>query len=48
MGRRRLGCRGRKREAEGDCVDWAENKERKKKQLCIFETNSNNSIQTQI
>ena len=26
----------------------AENKERKKKWLCIFETDSNNSIQTQI
>ena len=47
---RSLGRGRRKKERERE-VGWAgraENKGRKKKRLCIFETKSNNSIQTQI
>ena len=44
-----LGEKGKKKEREkGRWAGWAEIKGRKKKRLCIFETNSNNSIQTQI
>ena len=38
----------KEREREVGWAGWAENKGRKKKRLCIFETKSNNSIQTQI
>ena len=49
-GREEFGPREKKKERERE-VGWAgraENKGRKKKRLCIFETKSNNSIQTQI
>ena len=44
-----LGEKGKKKEREkARWAGWAEIKGRKKKRLYIFETNSNNSIQTQI